>query len=109
MLSVWCLVPGNYPTARRLRPLRSLLEDRTIAEKSIDLILSRYLLLGSISFSGCVTTFTPTGQFQVGLSASANETVEVLADFEASEESAVAGDLTKKAGSSCAGGVCTIY
>ena len=43
MLSVWCLVPGNYPTARRLRPLRSLLEDRTIAEKSIDLILSRYL------------------------------------------------------------------
>ena len=44
MLSVWCLVPGNYPTARRLRPLRSLLEDRTIAEKSIDLILSRYLL-----------------------------------------------------------------
>ena len=44
MLSVWCLVPGNYPTARRLRPLRSLIEDRTIAEKSIDLILSRYLL-----------------------------------------------------------------
>ena len=71
------------------------------------LVLS--ILLGSISFSGCVTTFTPTGQFQVGLSASANETVEVLADFEASEESAVAGDLTKKAGSSCAGGVCTIY
>ena len=45
MLSVWCLVPGNYPTARRLRPLRSLIEDRTIAEKSIDLILSRYLSL----------------------------------------------------------------
>ena len=44
MLSVWCLVPGNYPTARRLRPLRSLIEDRTIAEKSIDLILSRYLV-----------------------------------------------------------------
>ena len=45
MLSVWCLVPGNYPTARRLRPLRSLIEDRTIAEKSIDLILSRYLVV----------------------------------------------------------------
>ena len=40
MLSVWCLVPGNYPTARRLRPLRSLIEDRTIAEKSIDLIIA---------------------------------------------------------------------
>ena len=47
MLSVWCLVPGNYPTARRLRPLRSLIEDRTIAEKSIDLILSRYLFTDS--------------------------------------------------------------
>ena len=52
MLSVWCLVPGNYPTARRLRPLRSLLEDRTIAEKSIDLILSRYLYpINHTSFS----------------------------------------------------------
>ena len=50
MLSVWCLVPGNYPTARRLRPLRSLLEDRTIAEKSIDLILSRYLYAMKIIF-----------------------------------------------------------
>ena len=49
MLSVWCLVPGNYPTARRLRPLRSLLEDRTIAEKSIDLILSRYLIMAKKS------------------------------------------------------------
>ena len=48
MLSVWCLVPGNYPTARRLRPLRSLIEDRTIAEKSIDLILSRYLHANTI-------------------------------------------------------------
>ncbi len=73
-----------------------------------------YLVLGillalMVSFSGCVTGFTPSGQFQVGLSASANETAPVLADFEASEESAVDGDITKKSGSSCAGGVCTIY
>lgn len=67
------------------------------------------ILLTSISFSGCVTAFTPSGQLQIGLSASANETAEVLADFEASEDSAVAGDVTKKSGSSCAGGVCTIY
>lgn len=67
------------------------------------------VFLASFSFSGCVTTFTPTGQFQVGLSPSANETAEVLADFEASEETAVAGDITQKSGSSCAGGVCTIY
>ena len=67
------------------------------------------ILLALIAFSGCVTTFTSSGQFQVGLSASANETAEILADFEASEASAVAGDVTKKAGSICAGGACIIY
>ena len=67
------------------------------------------ILLGSISFSGCVTTFTPSGQLQIGLSTSVNETADILADFEDSEASTVAGDVTKKAGSSCAGGVCTIY
>ena len=67
------------------------------------------VLVGLIAFSGCVTTFTPSGQLQVGLSASANETVDLLADFEASEASTVAGDVTKKAGSICAGGACIIY
>ncbi len=67
------------------------------------------ILLGSIGFSGCVTTFTTSGQLQIGLSASANETADILADFEASEASAIAGDVTKKAGSICAGGACIIY
>ena len=67
------------------------------------------ILLGSIGFSGCVTTFTQSGQLQIGLSASANETADILADFEASEASTVAGDVTKKAGSICAGGACIIY
>ncbi len=67
------------------------------------------MLLGLIVFSGCVTTFTSSGQLQIGLSASANETTDLLADFEASEASAVAGDVTKKAGSICAGGACIIY
>ena len=67
------------------------------------------LLFGLIAFSGCVTTFTPSGQLQVGLSASAKEPPDILAEFEASEASAVAGDVTKKAGSICAGGACIIY
>ena len=67
------------------------------------------ILLGLIGFSGCITTFTPSGQLQIGLAAPANETAELLADFEASEASAVAGDVTKKAGSICAGGACIIY
>ena len=68
-----------------------------------------FILLGAIGLTGCVTTFTSGGQLQIGLSASANETAEILADFEASEASAVAGDVTKKAGSICAGGACIIY
>ena len=67
------------------------------------------ILLVSIGFSGCVTTFTSSGQLQIGLSAPASETADILADFEASEASAVAGDVTKKAGSICAGGACIIY
>lgn len=67
------------------------------------------ILLVSIGFSGCVTTFTSSGQLQIGLSASADETADILADFEASEASAVAGDVTKKSGSICAGGACIIY
>ena len=67
------------------------------------------VLFGLVAFSGCVTTFTPSGQLQVGLSASASEPADILADFEASEASTVAGDVTKKAGSICAGGACIIY
>ena len=67
------------------------------------------VLFGLIAFAGCVTTFTPSGQLQVGLSASANEPADILADFETSEASTVAGDVTKKAGSICAGGACIIY
>ena len=68
------------------------------------------IIAALVTFSGCVTTFTPTGQFQVGLTQSVSESLpDVLADFETSEESSVAGDVTKKSSSSCAGGVCTIY
>ena len=68
------------------------------------------VLVASVTLSGCATSFTSTGQFQVGLTQSANESPpDVLADFETSEESSVAGDVTKKSSSSCAGGVCTIY
>ena len=67
------------------------------------------ILFALTAFSGCVTTFTPSGQLQVGLSASVSPTADILADFEASEASTVAGDVTKKAGSICAGGACIIY
>lgn len=67
------------------------------------------LILVVVIFSGCATHFTPSGQLQWNLSEAAGDAPTILADFEASEESGVAGDVTKKSGSSCAGGVCTIY
>ena len=68
------------------------------------------ILVALVALSGCATTFTSTGQLQLGLTQSVNENLpDVLAEFEASEESGVAGDVTKKSSSSCAGGVCTIY
>ena len=44
MPCVWCLVPGSYQTTRRQRPLTAPIHDRSIAENSINLILSRHLL-----------------------------------------------------------------
>ena len=43
MPCVWCLVPGSYQTTRRQRPLTAPIHDRSIAENSINLILSRHL------------------------------------------------------------------
>ena len=52
MPCVWCLVPGSYQTTRlpdyqttrRQRPLTAPIHDRSIAENSINLILSRHLV-----------------------------------------------------------------
>ena len=45
MPCVWCLVPGSYQTTRRQRPLTAPIHDRSIAENSINLILSRHLTI----------------------------------------------------------------
>ena len=47
MPCVWCLVPGSYQTTRLpddQRPLTAPIHDRSIAENSINLILSRHLV-----------------------------------------------------------------
>ena len=48
MPCVWCLVPGSYQTTRRQRPLTPPIHHRSIAENSINLILSRHLPVGGI-------------------------------------------------------------
>ena len=63
----------------------------------------------AIAFSGCTVTFTQSDTLQLSLSEPVAETMSVLAEFEAGEAESVAGDVTQKAGSACAGGACIIY
>ncbi|MCE2401678.1 hypothetical protein J4G08_12445 [Candidatus Poribacteria bacterium] len=53
--------------------------------------------------------FTPNDALQFNLSKPTDETVSLVAEFESGEEDNVAGDVTKSAGSVCAGGACIIY
>ena len=59
---VWCLVvtrPPDYQATRRQRPLTSPIHHRSIAENSIDLILSRYLFVYSDCPDGLGTAKLP--------------------------------------------------
>ena len=75
--------------------------------------ISMLLLLGfcciAIAFSGCTVTFTQNDALQLGLSKPEEKTMSLVAEFEAGEADNVAGDVTQKAGSACAGGACIIY
>ena len=54
-------------------------------------------------------TFTQSDTLQLSLSEPAAGTMDIVAEFEAGEADSVAGDVTQKAGSVCAGGACIIY
>ncbi len=59
--------------------------------------------------TGCTVTFTQSDTLQLSISEPAAETMSIVAEFEAGEAESVAGDVTQKAGSACAGGACIIY
>ena len=59
--------------------------------------------------TGCTVTFTQSDTLQFSLSEPAEETLSIVAEFEAGEAESIAGDVTQKAGSACAGGACIIY
>ena len=67
------------------------------------------LVSGIISMGGCSAHFTQNEQLQLDLSGSATEAPPILAEFDSNEGEKNSGDITKKPGSSCANGVCTIY
>ena len=72
-----------------------------------------FMLLGlfcvAITFSGCTLTFTQSDTLQLSLSEPTDKAMSLVAEFEAGEADNVAGDVTQKAGSACAGGACIIY
>ena len=63
----------------------------------------------AIVFSGCTVSFTQNDTLQLSLSEPTANTLSIVSEFEASEADSVAGDVTQKAGSVCAGGACIIY
>ena len=71
------------------------------------------MLLGlfcvAVTFSGCTLTFTQSDTLQLSLSEPTDKAISLVAEFEAGEADNVAGDVTQKAGSACAGGACIIY
>lgn len=72
-----------------------------------------FMLLGlfcmAVTFSGCTLTFTQSDMLQFSLLEPTDKTLSLVAEFEAGEADNVAGDVTQKAGSACAGGACIIY
>ncbi len=67
------------------------------------------LLCIAAVFSGCTVTFTQNNALQLGISQPTAEVTQLVSEFEAGEENSVAGDVTQKTGSVCAGGACIIY
>ena len=72
-----------------------------------------FILLGlfcaAVTFSGCTVTVTQSDALQFSLSEPTEQTMSLVAEFEAGEAESVAGDVTQQAGSVCAGGACIIY
>ena len=77
--------------------------------KRVFLFLLPGLFCIVVTFSGCTVTFTQSDTLQLSISEPAEQTMSIIAEFEAGEAESVAGDVTQKAGSACAGGACIIY
>lgn len=82
-------------------------------------ILIAALLCIAAVFSGCTVnlstgtlstvTFTQNDALQFNITQPTAKVTQLVSEFEAGEENSVAGDVTQKTGSVCAGGACIIY
>lgn len=77
--------------------------------KQISLFFLLVLFCIAVAFSGCTVTFTQSDTLQLSLSEPTEKAMSLVAEFEAGEAESIAGDVTQKAGSACAGGACIIY
>ncbi len=77
--------------------------------KRTSLFFLLILFYVAIVFSGCTVSFTQNDTLQLSLSEPTEKAMSLVAEFEAGEADNVAGDITQKAGSACAGGACLIY
>ena len=78
--------------------------------KRVSLFLLLYFFcVAIVFFSGCTLTLTQNDTLQLSLSEPTDKVMSLVAEFEAGEADGVAGDVTQKAGSVCAGGACIIY
>ena len=80
-----------------------------MGRKRVSLFIFLGLFCIAVTFSGCTVTFTQSDTLQLSLSEPTDEAMSLVAEFEAGEADNVAGDVTQKAGSACAGGACIIY
>lgn len=72
-------------------------------------ILIAAFLCASAVFTGCTVTFTQNDALQFSTTQPPEKVTQLVSEFEAGEENSVAGDVTQKTGSVCAGGACIIY
>lgn len=75
----------------------------------VSLLILFIIAIALFQMTGCTVTFTQSDTLQLSISEPAAETMSIVAEFEAGEAESVAGDVTQKAGSACAGGACIIY
>ncbi len=80
-----------------------------IQSSLFSLLILFIVAIALFQMTGCTLTFTQSDTLQLSISEPAAETMSIVAEFEAGEAESVAGDVTQKAGSACAGGACIIY
>ena len=72
-------------------------------------VIAFSIAIALFQMTGCTVTFTQNDTLQLSLSEPTEKAMSLVAEFEAGEAESVAGDVTQKTGSVCAGGACIIY